>query len=68
MVTKDTFFVTRRANFADLVTRQKVPAMFSLRAYVADGGSVSYGIDLQTCIGVDRKWLARGRTALLTRR
>jgi putative tryptophan/tyrosine transport system substrate-binding protein len=46
VVTTDTFFVTRRAKFANLVTRQKVPAMFSLRAYVADGGLVSYGIDL----------------------
>jgi putative ABC transport system substrate-binding protein len=29
-----------------LVTRYKVPAMFSLRAYVVEGGLVSYGVDL----------------------
>jgi putative tryptophan/tyrosine transport system substrate-binding protein len=46
LVTADTFFVTRRAKFADLVTRYKLAAMFSLRAYVEDGGLVSYGIDL----------------------
>jgi putative tryptophan/tyrosine transport system substrate-binding protein len=46
MVTADTFFVTRRAKLVGLVTRHKVPAIFSLRAFVADGGLVSYGVDL----------------------
>ncbi len=46
VVATDTFFVTRRAKLVDLVTRYKVPAMFSLRAYVVMGGLVSYGIDL----------------------
>ena len=46
LVTADTFFVTRRAKFAGLVTRYKLAAMFSLRAYVEEGGLVSYGIDL----------------------
>jgi putative ABC transport system substrate-binding protein len=46
MVTADTFFVTRRAKLVGLVTRHKVPAIFSLRAFVAAGGLVSYGVDL----------------------
>jgi putative ABC transport system substrate-binding protein len=46
VVATDTFFVTRRAKLAGLVMRYKVPAMFSLRAYVVEGGLVSYGIDL----------------------
>jgi ABC-type uncharacterized transport system substrate-binding protein len=45
-VTTDSFFVTRRVKLAGLVARYKVPAMFSLRAFVADGGLASYGIDL----------------------
>jgi ABC-type uncharacterized transport system substrate-binding protein len=45
-VTTDSFFVTRRVKLAGLVARHKVPAMFSLRAFVADGGLASYGIDL----------------------
>jgi putative tryptophan/tyrosine transport system substrate-binding protein len=46
VVATDTFFVTRRAKLAGLATRYKIPAMFSLRAYVVEGGLVSYGIDL----------------------
>ena len=46
MVTSDSFFVTRRVKLAGLVARHKVPAIFSLRAFVADGGLASYGIDL----------------------
>jgi ABC-type uncharacterized transport system substrate-binding protein len=45
-VTTDSFFVTRRIKLAGLVARHKVPAMFSLRAFVDDGGLASYGIDL----------------------
>jgi putative tryptophan/tyrosine transport system substrate-binding protein len=46
VVATDSFFVTRRARLGVLVTRYKVPAMFSLRAYVVEGGLVSYGVDL----------------------
>jgi putative tryptophan/tyrosine transport system substrate-binding protein len=46
VVTTDSFFVTRQAKLVGLTTRHKVPAMFSLRAFVADGGLVSYGADL----------------------
>jgi len=46
VVATDSFFVTRRARLGGLVTRYKVPAMFSLRAYVVEGGLVSYGVDL----------------------
>ena len=46
VVTTDSFFVARRAKLADLVTRYKVPAIFSLRVFVTDGGLVSYGVDL----------------------
>jgi putative tryptophan/tyrosine transport system substrate-binding protein len=46
VVATDSFFVTRRVRLGGLVTRYKVPAMFSLRAYVVEGGLVSYGVDL----------------------
>jgi putative tryptophan/tyrosine transport system substrate-binding protein len=46
VVATDSFFVTRRGRLGGLVTRYRVPAMFSLRAYVVEGGLVSYGIDL----------------------
>jgi len=46
VVTTDAFFAAHHAKLASLVTRHKVPTMFSLRAYVADGGLVSYGINL----------------------
>jgi putative ABC transport system substrate-binding protein len=46
VVATDTFFVTRRAKFADLVAQYRLAAMFSLRAYVEDGGLVSYGVNL----------------------
>jgi putative tryptophan/tyrosine transport system substrate-binding protein len=46
MVTTDSFFVTRRVKLAGLAARHKVPAMFNLREFVADGGLASYGIDL----------------------
>jgi putative tryptophan/tyrosine transport system substrate-binding protein len=46
VVATDSFFVIRRVKLAGLATRYKVPAMFSLRAYVVEGGLVSYGIDL----------------------
>ena len=46
VVATDSFFVVRRVKLASLATRYKVPAMFSLRSYVVEGGLVSYGIDL----------------------
>jgi putative tryptophan/tyrosine transport system substrate-binding protein len=46
MVTSDSFFVSRRVKLAGLVAQHKLPAIFSLRAFVADGGLASYGIDL----------------------
>jgi putative ABC transport system substrate-binding protein len=46
VVATDSFFSTRRARLGGLVTQYKVPAMFSLRAYVVEGGLVSYGVDL----------------------
>ncbi len=46
IVTADSFFVTRRVKLVGLVTRHKVPTIFSLRAFVVEGGLASYGIDL----------------------
>jgi len=47
VVATDSFFVIRRVKLAGLAARYKVPAIYSLRAYVVEGGGlVSYGIDL----------------------
>jgi putative ABC transport system substrate-binding protein len=46
VVTVDTFFVTRRDKLVQLAARKSVPAMYSLRDFVAAGGLISYGVDL----------------------
>jgi|SRR5579872_2106767 len=46
VVTTDSFFLTRQTKLAELATRHKLPTMFSQRAFVVDGGLVSYGVDL----------------------
>jgi len=41
----DAFFLSRRAQFATLTARDRIPAAFSLREYVEAGGLMSYGTD-----------------------
>ena len=41
----DAFFVSRAVQFATLTARDRIPATFSIRDYVAAGGLMSYGAD-----------------------
>jgi putative tryptophan/tyrosine transport system substrate-binding protein len=41
----DAFFITRAVQFAALTARDRIPATFSIRDYVAAGGLMSYGTD-----------------------
>jgi putative ABC transport system substrate-binding protein len=45
-VVPDAFFTSRRVQFATLTARDKIPAAYPNRAYVAAGGLMSYGPDL----------------------
>jgi putative ABC transport system substrate-binding protein len=45
-VAADAFFVSRAAQFITLTARDRIPATYSLRDYVAGGGLMSYGADL----------------------
>ena len=42
----DAFFISRRTQFVTLTARDKIPATYSLRGYVAAGGLMSYGTDI----------------------
>jgi putative ABC transport system substrate-binding protein len=44
-VAPDAFFVSRAMQFVTLTARDKIPAAYSLRAYVTAGGLMSYGAD-----------------------
>jgi putative tryptophan/tyrosine transport system substrate-binding protein len=44
-VAADAFFLSRRAQFVTLTARDRIPAIFSQRAYVEAGGLMSYGTD-----------------------
>jgi putative ABC transport system substrate-binding protein len=41
----DGFFTTRRVQFAILASRERIPAAYTQRGYVAAGGLMSYGSD-----------------------
>jgi putative ABC transport system substrate-binding protein len=45
-VTADAFFTSRGGQFATLAARDKIPATYSQRSFVAAGGLMSYGTDL----------------------
>jgi putative ABC transport system substrate-binding protein len=45
-VTADSFFTSRRGQFATLAARDKIPATYSQRDFVAAGGLMSHGTDL----------------------
>jgi putative ABC transport system substrate-binding protein len=44
-VALDAFFLSRRVQFATLSTRDRIPATYSQREYVAAGGLMSYGTE-----------------------
>jgi putative tryptophan/tyrosine transport system substrate-binding protein len=45
-VAGDSFFTGRRVQFATLTTRDRIPAVYGQRDFVAAGGLMSYGTDL----------------------
>ena len=45
-VAPDAFFVSRRVQFATLAARDRIPAAYSTREFVAAGGLMSYGTDI----------------------
>jgi putative ABC transport system substrate-binding protein len=54
-VAPDAFFASRRVQFATLTARDKIPAAYSSRDYVAAGGLMSYGTnnaDMYRQVGV----------------
>jgi ABC-type uncharacterized transport system substrate-binding protein len=45
-VTPDTFFTSRRVQFATLTARDRIPASYAVRELVEAGGLMSYGTDI----------------------
>jgi putative ABC transport system substrate-binding protein len=45
-VAPDTFFTSRRVQFATLTARDRIPAAYAVRELVAAGGLMSYGTDV----------------------
>jgi putative tryptophan/tyrosine transport system substrate-binding protein len=45
-VAPDTFFTSRRVQFATLTARDRIPAAYAAREFVAAGGLMSYGTDV----------------------
>ena len=59
IVPSDPITNSRRKLFVELAARYRLPAIYALRAAVADGGLMSYGVDLielfrQAAIYADR--------------
>jgi putative ABC transport system substrate-binding protein len=46
VVVPDSFFMSRRGQFATLTARDRIPAAYTIRDYVAAGGLMSYGTDI----------------------
>jgi putative tryptophan/tyrosine transport system substrate-binding protein len=46
VVVPDSFFASRRGQFATLTARDRIPAAYTIRDYVAAGGLMSYGTDI----------------------
>src|SRR5947209_9068760 len=46
IVAADAFFLDRRMQFANLEAREKIPAAYGLREFVAAGGLMSYGTNI----------------------
>jgi putative ABC transport system substrate-binding protein len=47
VVVPDAFFASRAVQFATLTARDRIPAAYTVRDYVAAGGLMSYGTDLE---------------------
>jgi putative tryptophan/tyrosine transport system substrate-binding protein len=45
-VAGDAFFLDRRGQFVTLTARDRIPATYAIRDFVADGGLMSYGADI----------------------
>jgi putative tryptophan/tyrosine transport system substrate-binding protein len=45
-VAGDAFFLDRRVQFATLTARDRIPAIYAAREFVAAGGLMSYGTDI----------------------
>src|SRR5262245_45202698 len=45
-IAPDSFFTSRRAQFATLTARDRIPAAYSQRDFVSAGGLMSYGTDI----------------------